>query len=94
VTLETTASQQVESTPGNSDTRGKGFIGPCKRWLLWFLAFFGIYASSSVCPFCGNPACPVGVGSAALIGGVFAGLWQYGQYVFRKGKEVIQRLFR
>lgn len=46
-----------------------------KRWLLWFLTFFGIYASSSVCPFCGTPGCPVGAGGAAAVGGFFALLW-------------------
>jgi hypothetical protein len=59
-------------------------FGPLKRWLLWFLAFFGIYASSSVCPFCGTPGCPVGVGGAALVGGVFACLWQYGKSAWEK----------
>jgi hypothetical protein len=55
-----------------------------KRYAVWFLAFFGIYASSSVCPFCGAPGCPVGVGGAALVGGVFACLWQYGKSVWEK----------
>jgi len=54
-------------------------LSALKRWLLWFLAFFGIYASSSVCPFCGTPGCPVGAGGAAVVGGFFAALWQYGR---------------
>ncbi len=54
-------------------------MGSLKRGLLWFLTFFGIYASSSVCPFCGTPGCPVGAGGAAVVGGAFAVLWQYGK---------------
>jgi hypothetical protein len=55
-----------------------------KRHVLWFLTFFGIYASSSVCPFCGTPGCPVGVGGAAVVGGAFAFLWQYGKSAWEK----------
>jgi hypothetical protein len=57
---------------------------PIKRQVLWFLAFFGIYASSSVCPFCGTQGCPVGVAGAAVVGGVFACLWQYGKSAWEK----------
>jgi hypothetical protein len=39
---------------------------------IWWLAFMGIYASSSVCPFCGQAGCPVGVAGAGLVGGFFA----------------------
>jgi hypothetical protein len=60
------------------------WLGSLKRYVLWFLAFFGIYASSSVCPCCGTPGCPVGVGGAALVGGVFACLWQYGKSAWEK----------
>ena len=58
--------------------------GSLKRWVFWFLAFFGIYASSSVCPFCGTPGCPVGVGGAAVVGGVFTYLWRYGKSAWEK----------
>jgi hypothetical protein len=62
--------------------------GAFKRWLLWFVAFFGIYASSSMCPLCGTPGCPVGAGSALVMGGAFAALWQYG----RKPWEIFKRM--
>jgi len=65
-----------------------------KRYILWFLAFFGIYASSSVCPFCGTPGCPVGVGGAALMGGVFACLWQYGKSAWEKFKALVAKSSR
>jgi len=72
------------------ENQAGSLTGSLKHWLLGFLAFFGIYASSSVCPFCGTPGCPVGPGGAALVGGVFAWLWQYG----RKWGEGLVRLLR
>jgi len=42
------------------------------RFFGWWLAFFGLYSSSSVCPFCGQQGCPVGIGSAGLLGVIFA----------------------
>ncbi len=51
------------------------------RFLSWWLVFAGIYASSSVCPFCGRPGCPVGGVSAGVAGGIFA-------LVMEKGKAV------
>ncbi len=47
-------------------------IGRLIRFLTWWLIFSGIYASSSVCPFCGQAGCPVGAASAGLVGGLFA----------------------
>jgi hypothetical protein len=67
--------------------------GALKGWLLWFLAFFGIYASSSVCPFCGTPGCPVGSGGAALVGGFFAALWQYGKQWFQGLIRFFKKIF-
>ncbi len=83
--------QQAESTQDNSDVKGTISIGALKRWLLWFLAFFGIYASSSMCPFCGTPGCPVGAASAALVGGFFAVLWQYGKNFWESLKRMVAK---
>jgi hypothetical protein len=47
-------------------------IGRLLRFLTWWLVFTGIYASSSVCPFCGRVGCPVGGVSAGVVGGFFA----------------------
>jgi hypothetical protein len=68
-------------------------MGALKRWLLGFLTFFGIYASSSVCPFCGTPGCPVGLSGAALVGGFFAALWQYGRQGWTWVKRGCRGLF-
>ena len=48
------------------------FIGRFLKFLTWWLIFSGIYASSSVCPFCGRLGCPVGGASAGLVGGLCA----------------------
>jgi hypothetical protein len=47
-------------------------MGRLSRFFVWWLIFSGIYASSSVCPFCGQVGCPVGGASAGLVGGLFA----------------------
>jgi hypothetical protein len=39
----------------------------------WWFAFTGLYAMNSVCPFCGNVGCVVGVASAGIFGAVCAG---------------------
>jgi hypothetical protein len=72
----------------------EGRWGSLKRSVLWFLAFFGIYASSSVCPFCGTPGCPVGVGGAAVVGGVFTYLWRYGKSAWEKLRGFIAKRSR
>ena len=47
-------------------------VGNLFRFLGLWLAFTGIYAMFSVCPFCGQVGCPVGAGSAGVMGGFFA----------------------
>ncbi len=42
------------------------------RFLGWWFGFSGLYAMFAVCPFCGNTGCPVGAGSAGLVGGFMA----------------------
>ncbi len=49
------------------------------KFLSWWLIFTGIYASSSVCPFCGRPGCPVGGVSAGVVGGIFALVMEKGR---------------
>jgi hypothetical protein len=63
------------------------FIGRLFKFLAWWLIFSGIYASSSVCPFCGRLACPVGGASAGIVGGLFA-------LVIGKGKVIIEQVTR
>ena len=60
-------------------------IGRLLRFLTWWLVFTGIYASSSVCPFCGRVGCPVGGVSAGIVGAFFA-------LVVEKGKSLLSHL--
>jgi hypothetical protein len=62
-------------------------IGRLFRFLTWWLIFSGIYASSSVCPFCGQFGCPVGAGSAGIVGAFFA-------LVMGKGKVILNLVSR
>jgi hypothetical protein len=81
---ETSFGNPAVALANEPEPQGVGRWTALKHHVLWFLAFFGIYASSSVCPFCGTPGCPVGVGGAALVGGAFACLWQYGNSAWEK----------
>jgi hypothetical protein len=85
--------QEGETPPGQEAAAAHPATGALKRSLLGFLAFFGIYASSSVCPFCGTPGCPVGVSGAALVGGGFAVLWQYGKQWFGGVVRFFKKIF-
>lgn len=69
-------------------------IGGLWRFFSWGLVFSGIYASSSVCPFCGQPGCPVGVAAAGIMGGFFAAIWVYGKACLDRVKELCGRLGR
>ncbi len=69
---ETLVANSANAMSEREETRGVSRWDSLKRSILWFLAFFGIYASSSVYPFCGTPGCPVGVGGAAVVAGAFA----------------------
>ena len=64
-------------------------IGVLLRFFRWWLVFSGIYAMSSVCPFCGQFGCPVGGGAAGLVGGLFAVLVQQGKAISRFAKNFL-----
>ena len=88
------AGNPTGALPDRLENAAGTISGSLKRWVLWFLAFFGIYASSSVCPFCGAPGCPVGVAGAAVVGGVFACLWQYGKSAWEKIRGFVAKSSR
>lgn len=54
-------------------------VGRFFRFITWWLIFSGIYASSSVCPFCGQLGCPVGAAGAGVVGGFFAVILEKGK---------------
>jgi len=85
----------LEQLPGPPRTRKISqypVIRGLWRFFSWWLVFFGIYASSSVCPFCGQPGCPVGVAAAGIMGGFFATIWIYGRAWLSRLKELFGRL--
>jgi hypothetical protein len=75
----------------NPASQDSTFLSGFKRWAFWFLTFFGIYSASSVCPFCGAPGCPVGDGGAAVVGGFFACLMQYGKNLLEMSKRIFAK---
>jgi len=58
-------------------------LGHLLRLVGWSFGFSGLYIMFAVCPFCGQPGCPVGAGSTALVGGFFALCVQYWKTVTR-----------
>lgn len=43
-------------------------FGHLFRFIGWWFGFTGLYAMFSVCPFCGQQGCPVGLASAGSVG--------------------------
>ncbi len=83
---------------GGVDIPDNGRRGPrfasLKRFFFWWLAFAGIYAGSSVCPFCGQPNCPVGPGAAGIVGVLFAALLHYGKRAYTYIRKIGNKLSR
>ncbi len=52
------------------------------RFAGWWSVFAGLLAFNSVCPVCGNTACPVGLGTTGIIAAFFASLRQWGGSLF------------
>jgi len=46
-------------------------FGSLFRFIGLWLGFTGLYAAFSVCPFCGQPGCPVGLATSGAVGGFF-----------------------
>ncbi len=51
IETEATSAPAAVTSPGRLAAKGTVMSGSLRSYLLWFLAFFGIYASSSVCVF-------------------------------------------
>lgn len=68
----------IENNKGNENNSGElktkrlsPFGYAIKLFAKWF-GFTSLYTAFSVCPFCGQQGCPVGIGSASIIGAFFA----------------------
>ncbi|MBM3321982.1 hypothetical protein FJY69_00645 [candidate division WOR-3 bacterium] len=62
-------------------------VGVLRFLGLWVGLSGTIAAAGQVCPCCGRPACPVGIGSAAILGAL-------GSFVVLKGRALLARLRR
>jgi hypothetical protein len=51
----------------------KGFVLPASFYQTWLMTG-GVYMVAARCPCCGGQSCPVGLGTAALVGGSLAGI--------------------
>ncbi|MCK4504131.1 MAG: hypothetical protein KAW14_00825 [Candidatus Aegiribacteria sp.] len=62
-------SQPVE---GEHARRKMSPLGHVFRFIGWWFGFAVLYSMFSVCPFCGQQGCPVGLASAGTVGAFFA----------------------
>lgn len=69
----------IAVNPRRSDAGPPGSVGTWLRatrlapFAGWWFGLTGMVASTSVCPCCGQPGCPVAPASAAVVGGLGAG---------------------
>jgi len=61
-----------------------------KLFAKWF-GFTSLYAAFSVCPFCGQQGCPVGIGSASIIGAFFALIFSDWKILFSYIKNKLKK---
>ena len=47
-------------------------FGHLFRFIGWWFGLTGLYAMFSVCPFCGQQGCPVGLASAGSVGALLS----------------------
>ncbi|MFH0754599.1 MAG: hypothetical protein V2A70_08540 [Candidatus Omnitrophota bacterium] len=57
----------------SSEPAKKGFVLPASFYQTWIMTG-GVYMMAGRCPCCGGQGCPVGLGTAVLVGGTMAGL--------------------
>ena len=73
--LHQDAKLQEASGIHKNDTEGHPGMSPFGhlfRFLGWWFGIAGLYSVFSVCPFCGQSGCPVGLASAGTIGAFLA----------------------
>jgi hypothetical protein len=74
--------------PGVTEKPWRTFLGKIIRLLGLWLSFFGLFSISTTCPICGQPGCPVGVGSAGLLSGAMAVFLHSGKAFLAKFKTL------
>ena len=76
----------LEREHGNAGTTLRGWLTRA-AWRFGgpWAAVTGVIATTSACPYCGNPQCVVGIGQAAGIGALTSGaLWAINRF---RGKQ-------
>ncbi len=64
---------------------GKKFVIPTSFYQTWIMTG-GVYMMAGRCPCCGGQGCPVGLGTAALVGGGIAGITHGVSFLSKKIK--------
>ncbi|MBD3372596.1 MAG: hypothetical protein GF403_07775 [Candidatus Coatesbacteria bacterium] len=68
-----------------------GFWPRLLRFLGFWLGISGLYASTTVCPCCGQAGCPVGLAAAGVLGGGLAFILTYARGFWRRLKSRFKR---
>lgn len=68
-------------------------FGHLFRFIGWWFGFTGLYAMFSVCPFCGQQGCPVGLASAGSIGAFLSLCLQDWKRLFSFIKQKLKNVF-
>jgi hypothetical protein len=80
----------VEAKKTDSDNQNMKLspFGHLFRLVASWFGFTGLYAMFSVCPFCGQQGCPVGIASAGTVGAFFALCFQDWKRLFTYLKQI------
>lgn len=67
---EGTDRKPIPASSGDPEDGGRRMspFGRLFRFIAWWFGFTGLYSMFSVCPFCGQQGCPVGLASAGTVG--------------------------
>jgi len=72
-------------------SKASGFWPRLWRFLGFWMGISGLYASSTVCPCCGQVGCPVGLAAAGVLGGGLAFILTYARRIWNRIRD---RLFK
>lgn len=83
---ETKHNHRIEADTDKGKAIKLSPLGYILKLISKWIGFTGLYAAFSVCQFCGQPGCSVGVGSASIVGAFFVLILQDWKilYIFLK----------
>ena len=67
------------------------FLSRIPGFLGWWVIFAGSLSMFSVCPVCGSPVCPVGIGITGIVAGCMALCKQYMKYLVSRVRFMFRR---